>query len=156
MPMPGIRRNRKPGIDLAFVLDIVEQFSEGLRQKGHLFTRSSLWDLLSPFSQAIGYLVMLGPERIAVQITNTPSIYIFAEIGDQNFHFDLHFNDETGKFEEAVVNVFLHKTQKLNVFGSIEEVVTEIENYLNLSIASEYPLYSIYGIPQQTSSSFAF
>ena len=158
VPMPDLRRISRPKVAPAFVLDIVEQFSEGLRQKGYLFARSSFWDLLLPFSQAIEYLVMHGPERIVVQITNTPSIYIFAEIRDRNFHFDLHFNEETGKFEEAVVNVFLHKAQKLNVFGSIEEVLTEIENYLNLDMTPEYeyPLYSIYRILKQTYSSFAF
>ncbi len=148
----------KPKINLAFILDVVNQFAEGLSQKRALFSKSSFWDLLSPFAKSVGHILENDPSKVSVQVTNMPSIYILAEIAHQNLHFDLHFNEDTGKFEEAVVNIFSNKEQKLNVFGSIEEVIVDIERYFeqNAEPGYEYYLHSTYEIPGQTYSSFAF
>lgn len=148
----------KPKISLSAIHDIVEQFAEGLHQKRHLFANSSFWDLLYPFAKATALILQHNPSKVSVQITNEPSIYILAEIAGQNLHFDLHFSEETGKFEEAVVNIFFNKTQQMNAFGTVEEVVSHIEKYFNPQplYSYEYYLQSPYGIPGQTYSPFAF
>lgn len=148
----------KPKINLAFILNVVEQFAEGLSQKRNLFSKSSFWNLLQPFSKSVGYILEYNPSKVTVQVTNLPSIYILAEIEGQNLHFDLHFNEETGKFEEAVVNIFSNKEQQLNVFGPIEEVIAEVDKHFeqNAEPGYEYYLHSSYAIPGQTYSSLAF
>jgi len=148
----------RPKISRKALRDVVEQFAEGISQKSHLFARSSLLDLIHPFVKSVVQVLQHNPQNVSVQITNAPSIYILAEIGTQNLHFDLHFNEETGKFEEAVINIFSNKVQQMNVFGSIEEVASEIERYFEPQKTSQYEYYIqySYAIPGQTYSPLAF
>lgn len=147
----------RPKVTRDAIRDIVEQFAEGISQKSHLFARTSFWGLVYPFAKAVAQVLQHNPKKVSVQITNAPSIYILAEIGNQNLHFDLQFSEETGKFEEAVVNIFSNKTQQMNVFGSIEEVALDIEKYFKPQNTSRYYYgQSFYEIPGQTYSPLAF
>lgn len=144
----------KPKISPAFIGDIVEQFAYEISKNSQYFAKSSAEEVIKTFFKATRMVIQLTPSKVAIQITNTPGIYILAEIGEQNLHIDLNFSEETGKFEEMVVNIFFQKSQKLNVFGSFEEVSIEIQNYFGpiKKDIYEYFIQSNYAIPGQTYS----
>lgn len=148
---------RKPKINWSLVDDIVEQFASEVSKKSHYFAKAPLYAVIKPFVKAAAQVLKLNPTKVSIQVTTAPSIYIFAEINHQNLHIDLNFSENTGKFEEAVVNVFSNKTQKLNVFGSLEEVTFEIQNYFEPRNTSyEYFIQSHYAIPGQTYTPYLF
>lgn len=146
----------KPKVSKEFVNSVVEQFITELRKKSGYFAKSSPKELATVFYKGADKVLQLTPSSVAVQVTKTPSIYMKAEIDHQNLHIDLIFSEDTGKFEEAVVNIFSNKTQKLNVFGTIEEVFSEVQNYFEPFKAAtyEYFIQSDYAIPGQTYSPY--
>jgi hypothetical protein len=137
----------KPNIDRKFIRNIVEQFAEGISKNNKQFEKSSFGDLVKPFIGVIIKALQLNPSTVSVQITNAPSIYILIVMRQYNLHFDLHFSEETGKFEEAVVNIFLNKVQKLNIFGSIEEISCEIQAFFNNNEQNTQSNYAISNQP---------
>jgi hypothetical protein len=154
LPINGSGK-RKP--DFKFVLNVVEQFAEAISKRQDVFVKSSFLQLAVPFSKVVAQVLQLNPKNVAVQATTTPGIYIFSTIDGQNLHIDLNFSEETGKFEEAIVNIFEDKTQRLNVFGSVDEVLAEIQNYFEPQKDTyEDLIRTSYAIPGQTYTTWAF
>ncbi len=98
---------------------------------GESLAKYSLKNWREPFDFAKNKLQLLNPSQFVVQTVRAPGIYFFATIEDHNLHLDLNFNAGTGEFLEAVANIFLKKTQQLCVFGNIQDVFLEIENYFS-------------------------
>ncbi|MCF8244779.1 MAG: hypothetical protein K9J37_09875 [Saprospiraceae bacterium] len=146
----------RPKVSKGLISDLVEQFAIELSGKSTYFAKSSPKDLKKLFEKAADKILQFAPSNVAIQATKTPSIYMKAEINHQNLHVDLIFSEETGRFEEAVVNIFSNKTQKLNVFGTIEEVFSDVQNYFEpFKVATyEYFIQSDYAIPGQTYSPY--
>lgn len=153
VPMESSKTNKRR-ITRSFIFNIVDQFAKEINNKKRFFEKSSFIDLVLPFAKSIAFILEYAPGKVSIQATSTPSIYIFAEIDHVNLHIDLIFNEVTGKFEEAVANIFSEKVQKLNVFGSIDEVSLAIQQYLKPQSISKYEQYTPfhYGISGQTYS----
>lgn len=146
-----------PKIDLILIDNMIEQFAAEINCKSKYFKQSLLTDILAPFANTCNQLLQLSPNKVSVQATTAPGIYLLAVIKGQSLHIDLNFSEKTGKFEEAVLNIFLKKTHLLNTFGTIEDIMLAMEQYFAYDRSSyEFLIRSSYAISDQTYSSFTF
>lgn len=84
---------------------------------------------LATFQDVADRIGSLGPSNFSAVETQSRTVYFRAEIGPQVLHVSLMFDENTGRFEEVVANVFADKRQKLNVFGTVADVFDSVTNY---------------------------
>lgn len=149
-----ISRVERQKVTTAFVMNVIDQLFEEIKKNGHYFNKTSFGHLLNTFAKVADEVLKLKPTKVCVQVTTTPGLYLNAEIDGEHLHIDLNFSEVNGDFEEAVVNVFSGKSQKLNVFGSIEEVFSIVRNYFEPDATYEYFIYTAYALPGQTYSPY--
>lgn len=144
-------------INFTQIKSYVQEFFTQLESKQVHFQNVSVASLLRHFIQASSEILAFAPNKIAVELTSSKSIFICGVKGETNIYLEIFFDENSGKFSEAVVNVYENKIQKLAVNGSIPKVVTEIDEYFKpVSINYFNYLEESYAISRNTTPSTTF
>lgn len=135
---------------------VVEFFAQ-LEKKQEHFQNVSMSTLLRYFIQGSSELLTFSPTKISVELTSSKSIFLFGEKGDENIYLEIFFDESSGKFSEAVVNVYENKIQQLAVNGSISTVIKELEEHFKpISVNYYNYLEASYAISGNTTASNTF
>jgi hypothetical protein len=116
-------------INFTQIKSYVKEFFSQLECKRDHFQNISVSSLLRHFIQASGEILAFAPNKIAVELTSSKSIFIFGVKEGTNIYLEMFFDETSGKFSEAVVNIYENKAQKLAVNGSISKVISEIDEH---------------------------
>lgn len=128
-------------INFQQIKTFVSEFFVQLEKKQEYFKNISTANLLINFIQGSGELLSFAPSKISVELTSSQSIFLFSVKDEKNIYLEIFFDEATGNFSEAVVNIYENKIQKLAVNGSIAKVAKEIGVYLKPITTINYYKY---------------
>jgi hypothetical protein len=99
-----IRITNDFGFGFALPTQVSQQFARLLFEKelGHL----KRLNIVQLFVQSVSQLLLIDPDNLSVEITSVPSLFLFASTKDFTIYLESFFDENTGKHEESVLNVF--------------------------------------------------
>lgn len=142
-------------INFVLIKKFVGEFFVQLDKKRDFFSEVSLLTLLKYFVDGSAELLSLNPNSISVELTSATSIFFFAKKEDHNIYFEIFFDENSGKFSDAVVNVYKNKSQCFAINGSINYVVKKIDDFLKPTSHNYYQYFqSTYGISDEITPAY--
>ena len=91
------------------------------------------------------------------QLSSFLAFEILAITSNTSFSLEIFFDEHSGRFSKAVLNIFAHKQQQLALSGNLSDVLRELNYYFNpaVSFAEDSP-YTAYELSGSADTTFAF
>ena len=153
-PVNSIHNFQK--FDFKSVFTFVNRFCNELLDKQDVFMEIIPFDIIKNFTIASGELFALSPDSLSVQLTNSKSIFLVCTKDNLKIYLELFFDENTGKFSEAVLNIYENKAQQLAISGTLPELLDEICNYYQPSHAYLTYIQPAYAISGSATPAYAF
>jgi len=136
---------------------LIQEFIEEIKQKSARFLHIESWYFVQHFITAAEKIFECQPDSISVELTSAQSIFLFSQIGVRKVYLEIFFDEHSGRFSKAVLNIFAHKQQQLSLSGNLSYVLRELNYYFNpaVSFAEDSP-YTAYELSGSADTTFAF
>lgn len=153
-PMTKLTAGR---INIQQIKDFTKLFFDELTQKKHLLSGIKTLSILKIFIQASAELLKYNPEVVSVEFTSVKSLFLFTSKCESKVYLEIFFNEESGKFSEAVLNIYQDREQELAINGTLNFVIQKLDGYFNPNSINLYmPTERPYAISGSTAASYAF
>lgn len=152
-----ISKGKTGVVNFQQIKDFTKQFFDELTKKKHLLSEIKTFSLLTNYVQASTELLKYNPEVVSVEFTTAKSLFLYSSKGHSKVYLEIFFDKETGKFSEAILNIYQDKEQELAINGALNFVIQKLDGYFLPSSINLYkPTETPYAISGSTAASYAF
>lgn len=152
-----ISKGKNGVVNFQKIKDFTKQFFDELTRKKHLLEKIKTLSLLTNFVQASAEVLKYNPDIASVEFTTAKSLFVYTSKGTSKVYLELFFDEETGKFAEAVLNIYQSRTQELAINGTLNFVIQKLDGYFSPASINLYmPTETPYAISGSTTASYAF